>query len=58
MEKSNLIKLSEMTDEGKINTKWGNDYATGLTHALRRGAVLVTTNPQLIDTARKTNPEE
>lgn len=58
LKKSSLIKLSEMTDEGKINTKWGNDYATGLTHALRRGAVLVTTNPQLIDTARKTDPQE
>jgi transaldolase len=56
--KSSLIKLSEMTDEGRINTKWGNDYAIGLTHALRRGAVLVTTNPPLIDTARKANPEE
>ncbi|MDF2523620.1 MAG: transaldolase [Clostridiales bacterium] len=58
LEKSSLIKLSRMTDEGKINTKWGNDYATGLTHALRRGAVLVTTNPPLIDAARKANPEE
>ena len=57
MDKSSLIKLSEMSDNGKINTRWGNDYATGLTHALRRGAVLVTTNPPLIDVARKSNPE-
>jgi transaldolase len=56
--KSSMINLSEMTDEGKINTKWGNDYAIGLTHALRRGAVLVTTNPPLIDAARKANPQE
>ncbi len=55
-EKSSLIRLSEMADQGSINTRWGNDYATGLTHALRRGAVLVTTNPPLIDIARKSNP--
>lgn len=53
---SSLIKLSQMADDGKINTRWGNDYATGLTYALRRGAVLVTTNPPLIDIARKSNP--
>ncbi len=58
LEKSSIIKLSEMTDEGAINTKWGNDYATGLTNALRHGAVLVTTNPPLIDAARRNNPEE
>jgi len=57
MDKSSLIRLSMMSDNGKINTRWGNDYATGLTHALRRGAVLVTTNPPLIDIARKSNPE-
>jgi len=57
MDKSSLIRLSMMSDAGKINTRWGNDYATGLTHALRRGAVLVTTNPPLIDIARKSNPE-
>jgi len=53
---SSLIRLSQMADKNKINTRWGNDYATGLTHALRRGAVLVTTNPPLIDIARKSNP--
>ncbi|HSV30839.1 MAG TPA: transaldolase family protein [Atribacteraceae bacterium] len=57
LEKSSLIRLSEMSDEGRINTRWGNDYATGLTHALRRGAVLVTTNPPLINIARKSHPE-
>jgi len=57
MDKSSLIRLSMMSDAGKINTRWGNDYATGLTHALRKGAVLVTTNPPLIDIARKSNPE-
>jgi len=57
MDESSLVRLSEMADEKIINTRWGNDYATGLTHALRRGAVLVTTNPPLIDIARKSNPE-
>lgn len=57
MDNSSLIRLSKMSDDGIINTRWGNDYATGLTYALRRGAVLVTTNPPLIDIARRSNPE-
>ncbi|HHV61399.1 MAG TPA: hypothetical protein GXX51_01995 [Firmicutes bacterium] len=54
--KSNLIKLSQACDSGAINTRWGNDYASGLREAMRKGAVLVTTNPQLVDLARRDDP--
>jgi len=39
-----------------VRTRWGNDSAVGLTHALRRGAVLVTTNPVMINDVRKKDP--
>src|SRR5581483_4643926 len=34
--RSNLLKLSRMTDLGLINNRWGNDAAVGLTDAVRR----------------------
>ncbi|MDK2800984.1 MAG: transaldolase [Clostridiales bacterium] len=57
IKKSNLTKLSYMSDKNEINTRWGNDYASGLTRAIRRGGILVTTNPPLINMDRKNNPE-
>ncbi|MGD0663859.1 MAG: transaldolase family protein, partial [Syntrophorhabdales bacterium] len=54
--KSNLLKLSQMADRGLINNRWGNDAATGLTDAMRRGAVLVTTNPVMVNAVRKEDP--
>ena len=54
--RSSLLKLSEMADRDVINNRWGNDSATGLTEAIRRGAVLVTTNPVMINAARKEDP--
>lgn len=57
IQRSNLLKLSAMADRGAMNTRWGNDYPTGLTTALRKGAVLVTTNPPLVNIARKEDPE-
>ncbi|MGC9320149.1 MAG: transaldolase family protein [Armatimonadota bacterium] len=54
---SNLVKLTRMTLAGELNTYWGNDYASGLRKAMQRGAILVTTNPVLVDIARKDNPE-
>ena len=54
--RSNLLKLSRMTDLGLINNRWGNDAAVGLTDAVRRGAVLVTTNPIMINAVRKDDP--
>ncbi len=54
---SNLAKLSRMTFAGEANTYWGNDYAAHLKTAMRRGAALVTTNPVLVNVARKEQPE-
>jgi transaldolase len=54
--KSNLLKLSQMADRGEINNRWGNDAATGLTDAIRKGAVLVTTNPIMVNAVRKEYP--
>jgi len=51
--KSNLLKLSQMADRGLISNRWGNDAATGLTEAIRKGAVLVTTNPIMVNAVRK-----
>jgi transaldolase len=53
---SNLWKLTRMSLEGKANTWWGNDYATGLWETMRRGAAMVTTNPVLVNLARKEAP--
>ena len=56
IKKSNLVKLSYMADRGVINNRWGNDAATGLTDAIRKGAVLVTTNPIMVNAVRKEDP--
>jgi transaldolase len=55
--KSNFVKLSRLADRGLINSRWGNDSAVGLARAARRGAVLITTNPVMINNVRKTDPE-
>ncbi len=54
---SNLVKLTRMTMAGDLTTWWGNDYASGLRKAMQKGAILVTTNPVLVDIARQENPE-
>lgn len=54
---SNLLKLTRMSLAGRCNTYWGNDYASGLRAAMRRGAAMVTTNPVLVNIARKEDPE-
>ena len=56
IESSNLRKISELTDDGKISNRLGHDAATGLTWGLRRGAVLVTTNPVMVNAVRKEHP--
>jgi transaldolase len=53
---SNFVSLSRLSDTGRVRTRWGNDSAVGLTHALRRGAMLVTTNPVMINEVRKKDP--
>ncbi len=54
---SNLVKLTRMSLEGDLTTWWGNDYATGLRKAMQKGAILVTTNPVLVDLARQEDPD-
>lgn len=53
---SNLAKLTRMSMAGDCNTWWGNDYASHLREAMRRGAAMVTTNPQLVNVAREEEP--
>lgn len=57
LEASNLARLTRMTLSGEANTHWGNDYAAHLRRAMRKGACLVTTNPVLVNIARKENPD-
>jgi len=57
MESSNLVHLARMALAGEVNTFWGNDYAAHLREAMRKGACLVTTNPQLVNIARQEEPE-
>ncbi len=54
---SNLVRLARMALQGEVNTFWGNDYAANLRTAMRKGACLVTTNPQLVNVAREEDPE-
>lgn len=54
--RSNLLRLSKLADQGLINNRWGNDAALGLSDAIRRGAVLVTTNPVMVNAVRKDDP--
>jgi transaldolase len=54
---SNLRKLSDMADADGIDSRWGHDAASGLTWAIRRGAVLVTTNPVMVNTVCKEDPD-
>ena len=54
---SNLARLARMTAAGKRANPWGNDSPHELGWALRRGAVLVTTNPIMIDAACRAAPE-
>lgn len=54
---SNLARMARMTLQGELNTYWGNDYAAHLWEAMRKGACLVTTNPQLVNIARQEDPD-
>ncbi len=48
---SNIKKIADLTKQGVLNNQLGNDAYYGLTNAMRRGCVLVTTNPVMINTA-------
>ncbi len=54
--RSNLRKLSELTDERILQSRYAHDAASGLTWAIRRGAALVTTNPVMVNAVRKEDP--
>ena len=57
IEASNLARLARLTAAGQRANPWGNDSPQDLDWALRRGAVLVTTNPIMIDAACRAAPE-
>jgi len=54
---SSLARLARMTAAGERANPWGNDSPQELDWALRRGAVLVTTNPIMIDATCRAAPE-
>ncbi len=56
IERSNLAKITRMSLCGQLNTWWGNDYAAHLRNAMRLGAAMCTTNPQLVNIAREEDP--
>ena len=56
IKQSNLLKLARGADDGTHNTRWGNDYASGLRDAMQKGAIFVTTNPVLVGVAAKESP--
>lgn len=42
---SSMRKMGDLYRQGKLNTVWGHDYASGLDHSLRRGARWCTQQP-------------
>ena len=57
IERSNLRRLAELADAGVARTPAGAmTAATGLIGAIRRGAMIVTTNPVMVNTVRKDDP--
>ncbi|MBR2572596.1 MAG: hypothetical protein IKE30_10835 [Clostridia bacterium] len=54
---SSMCELTRKTDAGELATYWGHDYASGLTHSLRRGARWVTNNPCKNTLFKKDFPE-
>ena len=55
---SRLIQMTELKENKKSGTAWGNDNALGIMECMRKGASFVTTNPPIVNTARKEKPEE
>lgn len=58
LQNSRLIYMTELKEQGKSRTSWGNDNALGIMESMRRGASFVTTNPPIVNMARKELPEE
>ncbi|MBQ4051979.1 MAG: hypothetical protein IJD13_10140, partial [Oscillospiraceae bacterium] len=55
---SKIKEMCELNDAGEISVVWGHDYASNLTHSLRRGARWVTSNPCKITLFKKDFPEK
>ena len=53
LQHSNMPRVAELTDAGVLANRFGNDSPHGVSDALRRGAILVTTNPVMANTARR-----
>jgi len=58
IEHSSVKRMCELTLAGELNTVWGHDYASGLTHSLRRGARWVTSNPCKVTAYKKDFPDQ
>ncbi|MBF0543335.1 MAG: hypothetical protein HQM08_02820 [Candidatus Riflebacteria bacterium] len=52
-----ICKLSQDSDQKLINNRLSHNDGTGLKHALRKGAVAVTTNPSIFNKTIKRFPE-
>ena len=53
LQRSGMRRVTELTDAGVLANRFGNDSPHGVTDALRRGAILVTTNPVMANNARR-----
>ncbi len=53
VQRSGMRRVTELTDAGALANRFGNDSPHGVTDALRRGAILVTTNPVMANNARR-----
>ena len=53
LQRSGMRRVTELTDAGVLASRFGNDSPHGVTDALRRGAILVTTNPVMANNARR-----
>ena len=53
LERSSIRRIAELADSGVLANRFGNDSPHGVCDALRRGAILVTTNPVMANNARR-----
>ena len=53
LQRSGMRRVAELTDAGVLANRFGNDSPHGVSDALRRGAILVTTNPVMANNARR-----
>ena len=53
LQRSSMRRVTELADAGMLANRFGNDSPHGVADALRRGAILVTTNPVMANNARR-----